>query len=177
MSNFIRYVPNILTILRLAAVPFFAWLMLQSRMTEAMWLFVFAEATDALDGFIARKYKVVSVFGRIADPIADKLIQLTALFMLDWKNMIPSAIPWLFLLKELIMVVASVFAIRKKMDTSAKWYGKLTSASLFMAIMVTFFLRGSSVSALLLWACAVLTLFSLVMYGRNYILMRRKFEL
>lgn len=174
MQGIIRYVPNTLTILRLVAVPFFIWLMLADRMTAAMWLFLAAEATDALDGFIARKYDVVTEFGRIADPAADKLIQLAALFLLGYKGIIPGIIPWLFLLKELVLLIAGIFALRSKMDTSARWYGKVASASLFGTIMITFFLPGSLLSIILLWACAAFTLFALVMYGRNYLEFRRK---
>lgn len=174
MQRWIRYVPNALTILRLIAVPFFIWLMLDDRMTAAMWLFLAAEATDVLDGFLARKYDVITEFGKIADPAADKLIQLAALFLLGYKGFIPGIIPWLFLLKELVLLIAGLFALRSKMDTSARWYGKVGSAFLFGTIMLTFFLPGSLLSIILLWACAAFTLFALVMYGRNYLAFRRQ---
>ena len=174
MRRIIKYVPNTLTFLRLVAVPFFVWLMLIGRMTEAMWLFLAAEATDVLDGFIARKFNVITKFGQIADPAADKLIQLAALFMLGYRQIIPDIIPWLFLLKELILLGAGIFAIRKSMDTSARWYGKVASASLFVTIMITFFFQNSLLSTVLLWGCVAFTLFALVMYGRNYLAFRKQ---
>lgn len=174
MQRIMRYIPNTLTVLRLLAVPVFIRLMLQDQLHAAMWLFLAAETTDVLDGFLARKFNVVTQFGRIADPAADKLIQLAALFLLAWKGMIPVLIPWLFLLKEAIMLVAGIFAIRSEMDTSARWYGKVASASLFASIMLVFFLGGSLFTSLLLWACAAFTLFALVMYGRNYLAHRRQ---
>ncbi len=173
MKRIIRYVPNTLTLMRLAAVPVFAWLMLQGRLTAAMWLFLIAEATDLLDGFIARRFNVMTVFGRIADPAADKLMQLTALFLLAWNGTIPAIIPWLFFTKELFMLVAGIFAIRSKMDTSARWYGKAASALLFATIMLTFFLRESPITTFLMWGCVAMTLFALVMYGRSYLAHRR----
>ena len=174
MQRFIRYVPNTLTILRLVAVPFFIRLMLEDHLTGAMWLFLAAEATDALDGFIARKYDVITTFGRIADPAADKMIQLAALFLLAVKGFIPLIIPCLFLLKELVLLIAGIFAIRSQMDTSARWYGKVASAAVFATIMLTFFLRDSLLPTILLWACVAFTLFALVMYGRNYLAHRRE---
>ena len=88
MKRIIRYVPNTLTLMRLAAVPVFAWLMLQGRLTAAMWLFLVAEATDLLDGFIARRFNVMTVFGRIADPAADKLMAAYSLVSacLEWHH-------------------------------------------------------------------------------------------
>ena len=176
MQRIIRHVPNTLTLLRLIAVPFFIRLMLDGRMTEAMWLFLAAEATDVLDGYIARKCNVITKFGQIADPAADKLIQLSALFLLGQRQIIPDVIPWLFLLKELVLLGAGVFAIRKSMDTSARWYGKAASASLFVTIMITFFFQNSLLSTVLLWACVAFTLFALVMYGRNYLAFRKQVE-
>lgn len=174
MRRIIRYIPNTLTSMRLAAIPVFAWWMFENRLMDAMWLFLLAQATDVLDGFIARKYQVVTVFGRIADPAADKLMQLTALFLLAWKGMIPTVIPWLFSIKELFMLICGILAIRSKMDTSARWFGKAASALLFATIMLTFFLKKHLVTDVLMWACVCTTLFALVMYGRNYLAHRRK---
>lgn len=168
MAGIVRYVPNTLTGLRLAAVPLFAWLMITDRLTVAMWVFLAAEATDVLDGWIARRYQVITAFGRVADPAADKMMQLTALFLLAWKDMIPVAIPWLFLAKELVMLIAGIFALRSRMDTSARWYGKAASVLLFATIMLTFFLRGSMLTSWLMWGCVAFTLFALVMYGRTF---------
>jgi cardiolipin synthase len=173
MRHVIRYLPNFLTGMRLAVIPFFAWAMASNRLMDAMWLFAFAQATDVLDGFIARKFNVVTVFGRIADPAADKLIQLTALFLLAWKGLIPFVIPSLFLVKELFMLVCGILAIRRQMDTSARWYGKAASGMLFVTIMLTFVLKSHDLINLLMWACVCTTLFALAMYGRNYLAHRR----
>jgi cardiolipin synthase (CMP-forming) len=174
MRQIVRHLPNILTVMRMAVIPFFAWAMIADRLLAAMWLFLLAQATDMLDGFIARKYNVETVFGRIADPAADKLIQLTALFLLAWKGMIPLVIPCLFFIKELFMLICGILAIRRKMDTSARWYGKAASGMLFMTIMLTFVLDSRELINLLMWACVCTTLFAFAMYGRAYLAYRRK---
>lgn len=173
MKQIIRYVPNTLTAMRLIAIPFFAWLMIGNRLMDAMWLFLAAQVTDVLDGFIARKYQVVTVFGRIADPAADKLMQVTALFLLAWKGMIPLVIPWFFFVKELFMLICGILAIRSRMDTSARWYGKAASAMLFATIMLTFFLKNQAVTNVLMWACVCTMAFAFVMYARDYLAHRR----
>ncbi len=174
MERMMRHVPNILTLLRLIAVPAFASLMLQGRLALAAWLFLLTAVTDVLDGVIARRYDAVTPFGRVADPAADKLMQLTALFLLAARGMLPYAIAWIFLIKELVMLICGVLAIRGAMDTSAKWYGKLASAGLFVGIMLTFFTGGGVLTSVLLWLCVAVTLFALYMYGRHWVLHRSR---
>jgi CDP-diacylglycerol--glycerol-3-phosphate 3-phosphatidyltransferase len=69
-----RHVPNILTILRLIAVPVMALLIISEKWTESLIIFILAELTDILDGYIARKYNFITNFGKLADPFADKAI-------------------------------------------------------------------------------------------------------
>ncbi|WP_296664515.1 CDP-diacylglycerol--glycerol-3-phosphate 3-phosphatidyltransferase [Demequina sp.] len=88
--------PNVLTVARLVAVPVFVALMLldEGREGSARWwavaVFMVAAATDYLDGYLARRWRVVSAFGKLADPIADKALVLGALVML----VIVDGIPW-----------------------------------------------------------------------------------
>ena len=84
-----RHVPNILTILRLIAVPVMALLMISGKLTEGLIVFAAAELTDILDGYIARKYNFITNFGKLADPFADKAIQLTALLLLARGGRLP----------------------------------------------------------------------------------------
>jgi cardiolipin synthase len=74
-----RYIPNILTILRLLAIPLMAVWMISEKWEQALILFIAAEFTDILDGYIARRFNFISNFGKLVDPLADKLIQLTAI--------------------------------------------------------------------------------------------------
>ena len=124
--------------------------------------------TDIVDGFIARKYDLITTFGKIADPLADKLMQLAALYTLSLKGWIPKAIFWVVLAKELLMIIASIYLIKKKYDTSSKWYGKLTSFLLFIAITLTLFRVPSVITNVLFWGCATMAIFTLIMYSRDY---------
>ncbi|HNT52101.1 MAG TPA: CDP-diacylglycerol--glycerol-3-phosphate 3-phosphatidyltransferase [Candidatus Syntrophosphaera sp.] len=81
------WVPNALTLLRILLIPLFCWLIFRASGPPVGWaLLVFAVAalTDWLDGYLARKWKVISDFGKIADPLADKLLVLAALAALTW---------------------------------------------------------------------------------------------
>ena len=72
-----RHIPNALTILRFAAIPVFVWLFLDAG-DDAAWgaglFFAAAAATDQIDGFLARRWHVESAFGKVADPLADRLM-------------------------------------------------------------------------------------------------------
>ncbi len=74
--------PNKLTLLRVLLIPFFVWAMYMDQTITALVIFVVASATDALDGHLARKHNLVTNFGKFMDPIADKLLVMSALLML-----------------------------------------------------------------------------------------------
>lgn len=168
MININKNIPNLLTILRMVAVPIFIVLMLEGKLFYSAIVFIVAEITDVLDGIIARRYNLITPFGKIADPVADKLMQLSALFMLAEKDMIIRIIPWLVLFKELFLLVSGLYLIRKKVDMSSKWFGKLTSVLFFVAIMLTFFGIQRTIADTLLWICVGMAVFASLMYIRNY---------
>jgi cardiolipin synthase (CMP-forming) len=173
-KSFVWYVPNGLTILRMIMVPFFAFLMLKDRIDLAVWVFLAAAATDMLDGFIARKYQVITFFGKIMDPLADKLMQLTALFMLARVNYVMAIIPWLVLVKEMFLFISGMFLIRKKVDMSAKWFGKITTVLFVFAITLTFFGIPKLVTDILLWLSLGMAVFAACMYTLHYVTNKNK---
>lgn len=88
-------IANLLTVIRLVLVPTFVWLMLLDGVSArwaALAVFCLASLTDKLDGTLARRYNLITNFGKLADPIADKLLVLSALVMLSLE------LPWLWLL-------------------------------------------------------------------------------
>lgn len=169
MRTFYKNIPNILTLMRMAAVPVFIVLMRDGQLYAAICVFLAAEITDVLDGIIARRYNFITPFGKIADPLADKLMQLTALFMLADRDMILKIIPWLVLFKELFLLISGLYLIRKKVDMSSKWFGKLTSVLFFIAIMMAFFGVPRVITDIMLWICVGMALFAAVMYILNYL--------
>lgn len=168
MNIIFKNIPNILTISRILAVPLFVLYMYENQFTAALIVFILSAITDVLDGIIARKFDLITKFGKIADPFADKFMQIAALFMLSMKNMIPNIIPWLVLAKELFMVISGIYLIKKKYDTSSRWFGKLTSVLLFAAIILTFFGVPRNYTDILFWVCVGMTIFAAVMYTRDY---------
>ena len=88
-TNSIFNIPNLLTCLRVVAVPVVAWLLLTNQPGAALLVFIGAQITDGLDGIIARALKQFTRLGAILDPVADKLLGLTALSLLVYTDKLP----------------------------------------------------------------------------------------
>jgi cardiolipin synthase len=97
-------VPNFLTGLRLLAVPVFIWLFLAGRLGAALGVFIFAMITDWLDGVAARLLKQFTALGAVLDPVADKLMGISALGLLCWTRRLP-----LWLLAVMLFREACIF--------------------------------------------------------------------
>jgi cardiolipin synthase len=82
-------VPNVLTVLRVLAAPLLAYFLMRGHYDYALYTFVLAAITDALDGFIARHFHQYTEFGAALDPLADKLITLTCLLILTFQGLVP----------------------------------------------------------------------------------------
>lgn len=119
-------IPNILSFSRLCLIPLIAWLYCAKQdYIGAGYVLVLSGATDIADGFIARKFNMISDLGKILDPIADKLTQAAMLFCLSTRfplMLVPIA---LMLVKELYMGVAGILVIKKTGKVyGANWHGK-----------------------------------------------------
>lgn len=132
--------PNFLTALRIIFIPFFAWLVLRGDDTHIGWMwggfitFALMMLTDKLDGDIARARGLETDFGRIADPIADKALMITALVCLN----IVGALPWwvsaIIIVRELGITVWRMVQLRRGKVLPAGRGGKLKTALQTLAI-------------------------------------------
>ena len=138
-SENIWNVPNLLTMLRMVGVAVFIALFAAGKTTAAMVVFILAACTDALDGYIARKYHLITSFGKLMDPLADKLMTLSALVCLTVKGLVPV---WLLAIvgaKECFMVIGGFLVLRKKnMVVQADYIGKAATVTFIAAIVATF---------------------------------------
>lgn len=89
MTDYLRQIPNTLTLLRIVLVVPFAVLLLQQEFIIALVLLMIAGFTDGLDGFLARYFRWRTPFGSIADPVADKILLVTTYVCLGWLGQIP----------------------------------------------------------------------------------------
>lgn len=177
-------VPNFITLARLVlAVVLFAMISLGSSWVAAAIMFVIAAATDALDGYIARKYGLVTTLGRILDPFADKIIICGAfLFLVAQPKSGVSA--WMALIvfgREMFITSLRAFLEQHGRDFSAVWSGKIKMALQCVAVAVSLLsmdARFAGVEFILardviLWATVAVTVYSGVEYTyRAYRILR-----
>jgi CDP-diacylglycerol--glycerol-3-phosphate 3-phosphatidyltransferase len=130
---------NLLTALRLILVPVFLVLLIVSEMTSAAWrmaacvAFGVASVTDIVDGWIARRFSLVTAFGKVADPIADKALTGTALILLSWYDRLPWWVTAVILARELGVTLLRFLVIRHGVIAASRG-GKVKTAMQVLAI-------------------------------------------
>ena len=170
-KNKILTIPNILSLFRLLLIPVIVWLyIVKEDPVLTTVILALSGITDIVDGIIARKYHMVSDFGKAFDPVADKLTQIAMLFCLV------SRFKWMLLplcvmvIKEVTAGILGLLVIRKtgKVD-GAVWHGKATTVSLYsmMIIHLIWYNIPGVISGILIGACTALALLSAFMYSRE----------
>ncbi len=148
-------IPNWLCFLRIALIPVFSVLFIKESYVAAFILMILAAATDAVDGKIARKFNMVSNLGKILDPIADKLSQIAIVIILIvkfWSFEGPlKYLLFLFIIKELIMVVAGVILLAMGMrPVAAEMWGKVAT-TVFYIFMIAIIAIGPNGALVGVW--------------------------
>jgi CDP-diacylglycerol--glycerol-3-phosphate 3-phosphatidyltransferase len=137
-SHPILNLPNMLTMLRIAAIPLMAFLLLspsRSAGFQAAAVFALASITDWLDGYLARRMGIVTVFGKFLDPIADKLIVMAALIMILPFGRVPAWMVLVVLGREIIITGLRGIASNEGIVISASDLGKFKTIFQIVAIL------------------------------------------
>lgn len=166
--------PNKLTLIRILMVPLFIVCLYMNFNIAAILVFVVAAYTDYLDGHLARKHGLVTTFGKLMDPLADKILTISALvcfleldvrFLTGWMVVV-------IISRELIVTGIRLIALDENKVIAASWWGKSKTVSQMIAIIILMLDRiikldlGSvSLTAIAVWAMVILTVYS----GFDYI--------
>ena len=169
-------IPNILSLFRLSLIPVYAGLYLNAtekyQYALAGTILTISCLTDMIDGKIARKYGMITTLGKVLDPLADKLTQLTLTICLSMKYPVLYPVLSLFVKKELFqLVLGIVFLRRGKMLPGALMAGKVCTTVLFVSLILLVFMPDMSHGTVTLIA-AVDTIFlmiSFVSYALAYL--------
>ncbi len=166
-----KYVPNALTILRMFMVPAFAVLFFSSieyNHIYALLIFLLAGFTDWLDGYLARKYDVVTVVGIVLDPLADKLMLLTALICLTYYGSMPIWILVIVLINETILILAgiSMYFRKKKSVIPANKFGKMATVLFTIAVFMMIVMPNQPFTM----AIMIIALFSKLISFSSYVI-------
>ncbi len=136
-----KQIPNILTTIRILLIPLFVIFYVENLFIYkilALIVFIVASITDYIDGQIARKYKFITKTGKFLDPLADKLLVLTALFLFSFnsENHIPYWLILLIVVREIGITFLRIFAISKGSEVKTSFHGKLKTVSQIITIIV-----------------------------------------
>lgn len=164
--------PNKLTILRVILIPFFVVFMLfditgVADKWIALVIFCVASLTDMLDGKIARKYNLVTNFGKFMDPLADKLLVCTALICLTSMDRLNVIVVLVIIAREFIISGFRLVASDNGIVIAASYWGKFKTVSQMTLIIVLIMDLGgvwNIVGTVLTWVALILTVVSLIDY-------------
>ena len=163
--------PNKLTVVRMALVPFFvAALLLSMTNASLKWvalaLFVIASLTDFADGYIARKYNLITNFGKFMDPLADKILTISGMICLIELGRIPSWIVIIIVAREFIISGFRLVAAENGVVIAANYWGKFKTT--FQMIMIILMIMNipqlQILTNIVMWIALALTLISLWTY-------------
>jgi CDP-diacylglycerol--glycerol-3-phosphate 3-phosphatidyltransferase len=160
-------VPNVLTVLRILLVPVLVVALLNQ--TASPWLaaavFAIASLTDAVDGYIARARAQITTFGKLMDPVADKLLIIAALVVLVSQNRVPAWIAMVIIAREFAVTVTRMAATGQGVVISANWWGKAKTMVQVAAIFFAIGFRPTPPSVdVLLYAAVLITVISGIDY-------------
>ncbi len=184
-SKKILTIPNVLSTFRLLLVPLIVWMYFDDNIKFhflfAFILVVVSAVTDVVDGYIARKYNMVTDLGKVLDPIADKLTQFVVIICLACDYPLMTVVAVIIFAKEILMLIGAVLFVRDGNETPyARWWGKLTTIVLY-ATMLLLILAEFIIFSLPDWVlvtavslCIACLVFSFLNYALIYIEGRNK---
>ncbi len=162
--------PNKLTMFRVVLIPFFVVLLLVDITPYDNWIalviFIVASLTDLLDGKIARKYNLVTNFGKFMDPLADKLLVCSALICLVEMERIAAWMVIVIIAREFIISGFRLVASDNGVVIAASYWGKFktTFQMVMICLMIADLEALSLLTTIVTWAAVILTVVSLVDY-------------
>lgn len=162
--------PNKLTMFRVILIPFFVVFLLVDITLYDKWIalaiFIVASLTDLLDGKIARKYNLVTNFGKFMDPLADKLLVCSALICLVELERIPSWMVIVIIAREFIISGFRLVAADNGVVIAASYWGKFktTFQMVMICLMIADIAQISLITDIVTWIAVALTVISLIDY-------------
>ncbi|MCL2874569.1 MAG: CDP-diacylglycerol--glycerol-3-phosphate 3-phosphatidyltransferase [Defluviitaleaceae bacterium] len=172
--------PNKLTVVRIALVPFFLIALLSGVLEPplnkyvALAIFTVAALTDALDGYIARKWNLITTFGKFIDPVADKMLVTAAVVAMVQLSLLPAWAVVIFICREFVVLGLRVIAAEQGLVLSAGTSGKIKM--IIQSVMIIFLLLGLTgdiaeiIGQALIWLSVILSVYS----GGQYVFENRK---
>ena len=179
--------PNKLTLLRIFLVPVFVALMLLEHSLAGLIVFVMASLTDFLDGQIARKYNLITTFGKLMDPLADKILVMSAMLLFVQFGHVPAWVVIIILAREFLVTSLRLIAAGDGVVIAADMWGKVKTVTQMVWILCTLLwmvldsanlfssVFFESIMLWLIFLLMVLSVFFSILSGANYVYKNRGF--
>ena len=172
--------PNILSYLRILLIPLIVYYYIYAANPKAAAIVtVISGFTDFIDGFIARRFNMITEFGKFIDPVADKLTQCALILCLLSTHKQIWLLVIIFFVKEISMGLAGLFSAfknHKKLD-GAKWFGKISTVIQFVVMSALFafseYLNPLHIDIMII-TCAVFMMTAFILYILEYIKLNKK---
>lgn len=166
-------IPNILSLIRLALVPAFVAVFFTDTPNAYQYagmIFIFASITDALDGYIARRFNMITRLGRILDPLADKLMTAAAIVCITIAGIVPVWIIIVFVAKEILMGIGALLMYKKTDDVlPSNLMGKIATVTFFVfCVLLMLFDIQRPYSTIMLSMALAFTMIALIRYSIRF---------
>jgi len=156
-------IPNMITMVRFALIPIYAYFILQHRLYEALAVVIIAGLSDVLDGYLARSRQQVTMIGKMLDPLADKVLMIAIIVSFLYLRFIPWQAALAIFIREIGMIISSaIFHLRGYQTVPANVLGKVTTMLYYLAIL--FFFLQVEFAIPYLWVVIVLSYITSVVY-------------
>lgn len=143
MTEVKKQIPNMLTLIRIPMAilcAYFAFSLNSLSLVFSLSFFLLASITDFLDGYLARKWNIVSAFGKIFDPIADKILILGVLFVFTYNGIVPILLTAIIAFREIALTVIRLLLLSKKVVLASRFSGKLKTFSQTIVLVIIYLL-------------------------------------
>ena len=174
-----KHIPNILSIIRILLIPFFVWQMLSGHTYIAASILLVSGLTDTLDGTLARKFNWITPLGKVLDPAADKLTQVTVCIVLAIKLHTYWPFFVILLSKDFVMLIIGGYLLKKGVKLEgAKWFGKISTVLFYMTMILIIFIPSMPrwVTIILLTLTTACAVFSVLMYFPEFLKYRAEIK-
>ena len=170
-----RFIPNIITIARLSAVPLLVWWLFDGQYYNALALFLLMGISDALDGYLAKSFDWKTTLGAYLDPAADKAMLLSAYITLGALNLLPHWLVFLVILRDVALLsgALSYMTTTRKLDIKPTLISKLNTFVQIVLVLAVIYDQLNNVPILLLQILIALTVLTTVASGLDYTIEER----
>ena len=159
-------IPNVMSFIRIILIPFIIITFRDGKIILSSILILISGLTDIVDGYIARRFNMITPLGKALDPIADKLTIGSILLMLSYNKLVLGLL-FVFIIKETFMAIEGLIVISQTGTTySSKWYGKLSTFLLYFTLVTLIIYKN--IPTILLWIliflCIAVVMLSFILY-------------